>query len=236
MGSWLRLLLLLLMSLAGNVFAADDAALNSDEIETLSSDQVKGSSAPLTLLSQFKPLTIASGTFVQNKYFTVLKNPVVSSGELYLDQALGFVWHTSKPIASTMILKDDGLFSIDHRQQQKQINNATPIATVLMSALSGDLAALESQFSLAATSIKKVSSTKEALTKASFTKTASSSQTCIELTPKDATIANVMRVIELCGKDTVDHLVLFETSGNRTEIAINLTAVDELPKAIREQL
>jgi len=229
MGSWLRLLLL--MSLAGNVFAADDAALNSDEIETLSSEQVKGSSAPLTLLSQFKPLTIASGTFVQNKYFTVLKNPVVSSGELYLDQALGFVWHTSKPIASTMILKEEGLFSIDHRQQQKQINNATPIATVLMSALSGDLAALESQFSLAVSSSRK-----KAITKVSSTKASSSNQTCIELTPKDATIAKVMRVIELCGKDTVDHLVLFETSGNRTEIAINLTAVDELPKAIREQL
>lgn len=217
MGSWLRLLLL--MSLAGNVFAAD---LNSDEIEALSSD----SATPLALLSQFKPLTIASGTFVQNKYFTVLKNPITSTGELYLDQALGFVWHTSKPIASTMILKDEGLFSIDHRQQQKQINNATPIATVLMSALSGDLAALESQFSLAATS----------LTKASFTKTAFSGQTCIELTPKDATIAKVMRVIELCGKDTVEHLVLFETSGNRTEIELSLTAVDELPKAIREQL
>ena len=222
MGSWLRLLLL--MSLAGNVFAAD---LNSDEIEALSSD----SATPLALLSQFKPLTIASGSFVQNKYFTVLKNPITSTGELYLDQALGFVWHTSKPIASTMILKDDGLFSIDHRQQQKQINNATPIATVLMSALSGDLAALESQFSLAATSLTKASSTK-----ASLTKTASSNQTCIELTPKDATIAKVMRVIELCGKDTVEHLVLFETSGNRTEIELSLTAVDELPKAIREQL
>ena len=212
MGSWLRLLLF--MSLAGNVFAAD---LNADEIEALSSD----SATPLALLSQFKPLTIASGTFVQNKYFTILKNPITTTGELYLDQALGFVWHTSKPIASTMILKDDGLFSIDHRQQQKQINNATPIATVLMSALSGDLAALESQFSLAVTSL---------------TNTASANQTCIELTPKDAMIANVMRVIELCGKDTVEHLVLFETSGNRTEIAINLTAVDELPKAIREQL
>ena len=229
MGSWLRLLLL--MSLAGNVFAADlnsdeIVALSSDKIEDLSSGQIKGSSAssmssrstkaPLALLSQFKPLTIASGTFVQNKYFTVLKNPVISSGELFLDQALGFVWHTSKPIASTMILKDEGLFSINHRQQQKQINNATPIATVLMSALSGDLAALESQFSLAAT--------------------ASSNQTCVELTPKDVTIAKVMRVIELCGKDTVEHLVLFETSGNRTEIELSLTAVDELPKAIREQL
>ena len=229
MGSWLRLLLLLLMSLAGNVFAAD---LNSDEIEALSSD----SATPLALLSQFKPLTIASGTFVQNKYFTILKNPITSTGELYLDQALGFVWHTSKPIASTMILKDEGLFSIDHRQQQKQINNATPIATVLMSALSGDLAALESQFSLAPVSLTKVSSTKGSSTKSLLTKTASSGQTCIELTPKDATIAKVMRVIELCGNDTVEHLVLFETSGNRTEIAINLTAVDELPKAIREQL
>ena len=217
MGSWLRLLLL--MSLAGNVFSAD---LNADEIEALSSD----SATPLALLSQFKLLTIARGTFVQNKYFTILKNPITSTGELYLEQALGFVWHTSKPIASTMILKDDGLFSIDHRQQQKQINNATPIATVLMSALSGDLAALESQFSLAVTS----------LTKAPLTNTASANQTCIELTPKDATIAKVMRVIELCGKDTVEHLVLFETSGNRTEIELSLTAVDELPKAIREQL
>ena len=199
MGSWLRLLLL--MSLASNVFAADG---------------VNDSSEPLALLSQFKPLTVASGTIVQNKYFTVLKNPVTSTGELYLDQNLGFVWHTSKPIASTLLLKEDGLYSVDHRQQQKKINNATPIATVLMSALSGDVTALASEFTLA--------------------ENVTANKTCIELTPKDVTIAKVMRVIELCGNDTVDHLVLFETSGNRTEIDINLTAVDELPKAIREQL
>ncbi|MFT7680941.1 MAG: outer membrane lipoprotein-sorting protein [Moritella dasanensis] len=210
MGRWKRdyLRLLLLMSLAGNVFAGDD-------VSVANSGQMPTSKAPLDLLAQFKPLTIASGTFVQNKYFTVLKNPVTSTGELYLDQALGFVWHTSKPISSTMILKDDGLFAIDHRQQQKKINNATPIATVLMSALSGDLTALESQFSLTASS---------------------TSPTCIELTPKDDTIAKVMRVIKLCGGDTVEHLVLFETSGNRTEIELNLSAVAELPKAIREQL
>ncbi len=215
--SWLRLLLL--MSLAGNVFAGDD-------VSTANSGQIPQPAAPQDLLAQFKPLTIASGTFVQNKYFTVLNNPVTSTGELYLDQALGFVWHTSKPIASTMILKDDGLFAIDHRQQQTKINNATPIATVLMGALSGDLTALESQFSLAASLSKNVSSTKMA----------STSQTCIELTPKDDTIAKVMRVIKLCGGDTVEHLVLFETSGNRTEIELSLTAVAELPKAIREQL
>jgi outer membrane lipoprotein-sorting protein len=218
MGSWVNngmgrwksgcLRLLLLMSLAGNVFAGDD-------VSVANSGQMPTSTAPLDLFAQFKPLTIASGTFVQNKYFTVLKNPVTSTGELYLDQALGFVWHTSKPIASTMILKDDGLFAIDHRQQQTRINNATPIATVLMSALSGDLTALESQFSLTASS---------------------TSPTCIELTPKDDTIAKVMRVIKLCGGDTVEHLVLFETSGNRTEIELNLSAVAELPKAIREQL
>ena len=74
MGSWLRLLLL--MSLAGNVFAGDD-------VKGLSSDSNNGTiEAPLALLSKFKPLTIASGTFVQNKYFTVLKNPITSTGEL----------------------------------------------------------------------------------------------------------------------------------------------------------
>ncbi|MDX2319229.1 MAG: outer membrane lipoprotein carrier protein LolA [Moritella sp.] len=210
---------LLLVSLASNVFAADDVK------GLIPSSTATTSTATLDLLSQFKPLTIASGKFVQNKYFTVLKNPVISTGELYLDQSLGFVWHTSKPVVSTMLLKNDGLFSIDHRQQQTKIKNATPIAAVLMSALSGDLAALESQFSLAASS-----------TNTALTKTASTSQTCIELTPKDETIAKVMRVIELCGEDTVEHLVLFETSGNRTEIALSLTAVAELPKAIREQL
>jgi len=206
MGSWLRLLLL--MSLASNVFAAD---------------AIKDSSTPLALLSKFKPLTVASGTFVQNKYFTVLKNPVTSTGELYLDQALGFVWHTSKPIASTLLLKQDGLYSVDHRQQQKKINNATPIATVLMSALSGDVAALESEFTLVQKPPQKGLGS-------------GSENICLQLTPKDPVIAKVMRIIELCGKDTVEHLVLFETSGNRTEIAINLTEVDELPKEIREQL
>jgi len=216
MEAWL--LCLLLVSLAGNVFAADD-------VKGLSSDiaQVQDT-APLALLSQFKPLTIASGSFVQNKYFTVLKNPIVSTGELYLDQALGFVWHTSKPIASTMILKDAGLFSIDHRQQQKQINNATPIATVLMSALSGDVAALESEFTLT-----------EKTWPDSELSQGVSENVCLVLTPKDAIIAKVMRTIELCGQDTVDHLVLYEASGNRTEIAIKLTEVPELPEAIRAQ-
>jgi len=223
--------LLLLVSLAGNVFAADDIKGSS-----LSSVKSIAPVTPLALLSQFKPLTIASGTFVQNKYFTVLKNPVTSTGELYLDQSLGFVWHTSKPIASTLLLKEDGLYSIDHRQQQKKINNATPIATVLMSALSGDVTALENEFTL----VEKVLSEPElGLELESELESELSQETsgnvCLELTPKDAMIAKVMRVIELCGKETVDHLVLYETSGNRTEIDINLTEVTELPEAIRAQ-
>jgi hypothetical protein len=169
---------------------------------------------PLKDLSQFKPLPVATGTFVQNKYFTVLKNPITATGEFFFDNELGFIWQTNKPIYSALLLKQDGLYSVDHLQQVKRVKNAGSIAAVLMNAISGDLTALQSTFTLSQNNDNQ----------------------CVQLTPKDDVIAKVMRMIELCGTETVEHLVLFETSGNRTEIDVSLTAIDQLPEAMRAQL
>ncbi len=171
-------------------------------------------SPSINSLAQFNPLTVATGTFVQNKFFTVLKNPISSTGNIYFDQKLGFIWETTQPIYSAMILKQDGLYSVDHLQQVKRIKNAGSIAAILMNAISGDVATLSKEFTLSENNKNQ----------------------CVQLTPKNEVIAKVMRVIELCGSGTVEHLVLFETSGNRTEIDVTLSAINQLPEAARAQL
>lgn len=165
-------------------------------------------------LAQFKPLPVAMGSFVQHKYFTVLKNPISATGEFFFDHELGFIWQTNKPIYSALHLKQDGLYSVDHLKKVKRIKNASSIAKVLMNAISGDLTALQSEFSLSQ----------------------NIDEQCVQLSPKDDVIAKVIRLIKLCGAETVEHLVLFETSGNRTEIDVSLTAIDQLPEAARAQL
>jgi hypothetical protein len=176
------------------------------------------------ILAQFNTLTVASGHFIQRKYFTVLKHPILSKGEVYLEKDRGLVWQTNSPVFSRLLLKNNELYSDDGRNPIKKIKGGDTLAKVIMHAILGDISALKQQFTISN----------------------SNKQHCAELTPKDSQLSNVMRLIELCGSissendklssNVIEHIVLFEQSGNRTEIALKLTPQSSLPEVVRAQL
>lgn len=176
------------------------------------------------ILEQFTTLTVASGHFTQRKYFTVLKHPILSKGEVYLEKDRGLVWQTNSPVFSRLLLKNNGLYSDDGNSPIKKIKGGDTLAKVIMHAILGDISALKQQFTIAN----------------------SNKQHCAELAPKDPQLANFMRLIELCGNispdndklsnNTIEHIVLFEHLGNRTEIELKLTPQNLLPEVVRAQL
>jgi len=196
---------------AADVIAIEQAAINNNSIG-LKEVQTTG---PLEQLKQLTSLPLAKGTFEQRKYFTVLKQPIVSTGELHFDQELGLIWQTHYPISSVLRLKKSGLYMQDAVSAEREVKGAGTMTQVLMNALSGNVRALENEFSFQS----------------------STQSTCISLLPKENLLANIMQTIDLCMVDNkLSSIVLFEHSGNRTEIDINLSALNELPEAISAQL
>lgn len=192
--------------------SADASALENDDIKK---NPIESTATSLKLLKKLTSIPLAQGTFEQRKYFTILKQPIVSTGEVYLDQTLGFVWQTQHPISSVLRFKKSGLYMQDAVSPEREVKGAGTITQVLMNALSGNISALENEFSFQ-------SSTQSA---------------CISLFPQENLLENVMQTIDLCIVDNkLTSIVLFELSGNRTEIDINLLPLTKLPEAISAQL
>lgn len=176
------------------------------------------------LLSLFSSLPLAVGDFNQRKYFKVLKQPIKSSGQIYFDQQLGFLWQTRQPVFSALMLKQSGLYVDDGINPEQKVAGAAELSKVLISAISGDIAALNSGFDIVHDVVA----------------------TCLILTPKQTGLAKVVAKIKLCGSGEektssgagmkLKQLVLMEVSGNRTEIDLNLNAIEQLPGNVRAKL
>lgn len=175
-------------------------------------------------LAQFKTLSIASGTFTQRKYFKILKQPIISRGDIHLAKGLGLVWQTNTPVFSRLLLKNNELYSDDGQQPSKKIIGGDALANVLMNAMTGNMKALKAQFTL----------------------DKSAKSNCVSLIPIDKQLAKVIDTVLLCGKVTtnniqtpkrlLDQVILFEHAGNRTEIDLVLAEQNILSEAIRAQL
>jgi len=169
----------------------------------------------------------AQGQFQQRKYFKILKQPIRSSGELFLEQGLGFLWQTNKPVFDQLLLKKDGFYHFDGLNPIVKMKGADVLAQVIMKAMLGDINALSDEFLI----------------------DNESSQTCLKLTPKEQGLSSIINVIELCHQLTkkitatnnqeklkLEQIILHELSGNRTEIDVQLMPVEQLSEAIRAQL
>lgn len=169
-------------------------------------------------------MPIASGSFVQRKYFKVLKHPIKSQGELYFDVSIGLLWQTEQPIYSALLLKKSGLFTENGTGDSQELKGASAISQVLLNIMSGDSEQLAKNFTINASTIDH----------------------CLSLTPKLTQLAKIIDNVQLCHIDTpeknqqnlndINHIVLHEHSGNRTEITLQLTPMTMLPEAVRARL
>ena len=169
-------------------------------------------------------MPIASGSFVQRKYFKVLKHPIKSQGELYFDVSIGLLWQTEQPIYSALLLKKSGLFTENGTGDSQELKGASAISQVLLNIISGDSEQLAKNFTINASTIDH----------------------CLSLTPKLTQLAKIIDNVQLCHINTpeknqqnlndINHIVLHEHSGNRTEITLQLTPMTMLPEAVRARL
>ncbi|MEC4726857.1 outer membrane lipoprotein carrier protein LolA [Shewanella sp. D64] len=99
----------------------------------------------------------ASGKFTQYRQLKVLKKPLVSQGLFAFDTKQGLIWQQTQPFSSSLILKDDELIQVDssgHRQMIKASESqgagalAETMPTLLKALLSGNISALNQQFTL----------------------------------------------------------------------------------------
>jgi len=171
-----------------------------------------------------KTLPIASGSFVQRKYFKVLKHPIESQGEVYFDVNIGLLWQTEQPIYSALLLKKHGLFTENGTGASQELKGASAISQVLLNIMSGDSEKISENFIIKNSAVAH----------------------CLSLSPKLTQLAKLVKNVQLChvndqqqiesGRKDINHIILHEHSGNRTEIDVQLTPILILPEAVRARL
>jgi len=161
-------------------------------------------------------LPIASGSFVQRKYFRVLNHPIESQGVLYFDINIGLLWQTEQPLYSALLLKQHGLFTESATGVSQELKGASAISQVLLNIMSGDREKLTQNFTISNSAVEH----------------------CLSLRPILSQLAKVIDNVQLCqvNSSEINHIVLHEHNGNRTEIELQLTPLAVLPEAVRARL
>ena len=167
---------------------------------------------------------VATGNFVQRKYFKVLKHPIKSQGEIYFDVNIGLLWQTEQPIYSALLLKKSGLFTENDNGDSQEVKGASAISQVLLDIMSGDSNKLAENFIINNNIVEH----------------------CLILTPKLTQLAKIIDNVQLCHIDTpeknqqnpndINQIILHEHSGNRTEITLQLTPTLMLSETVRARL
>ena len=167
---------------------------------------------------------VATGNFVQRKYFKVLKHPIKSQGKIYFDVNIGLLWQTEQPIYSALLLKKSGLFTENDNGDSQEVKGASAISQVLLDIMSGDSNKLAENFIIKNNIAER----------------------CLILTPKLTQLAKIIDNVQLCHIDTpeknqqnpndINQIILHEHSGNRTEITLQLTPTLMLSETVRARL
>ena len=148
-----------------------------------------------------RPNTV--GDFIQTKLLQTNGRKLKSSGK-YIICNQGILWRTEKPVPSSLILTKETMAQISANGNKSVMNGKdnqifSNISETLSSVFSGDVAALKKNFNC------------------DFSNEADGSW-AVSLTPKDSTIASVMKTLVLSGRTkpetAMTSLVMTEASGN----------------------
>ena len=144
-----------------------------------------------------------TGDFTQIKTLLTNGRKLKSSGK-YIICPQGILWRTEKPVPSSLILTEEAMVQISANGNKSVMNGKdnqifANISETLSSVFSGDAAALKKNFYCDFSSEKN-------------------GDWKILLTPKDSTIAGVMKSLELSGQmdkeASMKELLMYEASGN----------------------
>lgn len=160
---------------------------------------------------------VISGRFEQVRELAGFPKPVASRGHFIVARERGVVWQTEAPFASSVRLTRNEILqkagdTVTMRMSADKEPAVRAINGVMFSLLAGDLAQLEQRFSIAG----KVDGTHWSL----------------QLTPRDASLAQVMTRIDLSGQRFVESVDMLDANGDRTRIRLlDSAAASALGKA-----
>lgn len=144
-----------------------------------------------------------TGDFIQTKTLQTNGRKLKSTGKYIICQE-GILWRTEKPVPSSLILTKTAMIQISANGNKSVMNGADNqifenISETLSSVFSGDVAALRKNFNCEFAA-------------------QNGGEWTLTLTPKDSTIASVMKTLELSGvtepQTAMTKLVMAEASGN----------------------
>ena len=177
----------------------------------IASDKTQNSRAVLkTISEQVQVSDHAEGRFEQRKFLHILPQPLLSSGNFYLNQESGLVWQITEPLSSRIVFNHSGIHQSNNGQQPAwEVGNDQPVVSMIgqlmKAAISFDWELLESYFFIEGRVDKSSDEQRWELT----------------LTPKEDYLLKTINRIELKGEQRLKELVLFEASNDRTEITFN---------------
>lgn len=160
---------------------------------------------------------VTTGDFIQIKTINANGRQLKSSGN-FIISPYGIMWKTLKPFPSSLVVTESAMIQTAANGKQSVMNGADNqifqnIASTLRSVFAGDSAELNKHFT--------VEFADESLAGAGELVAGGEPTWTIILTPKDATIASVMKSLVLSGTGgaktaiTLQSLELLETSNNK---------------------
>ncbi|CAH1578321.1 MULTISPECIES: LolA family protein [Vibrio] len=157
-----------------------------------------------SLQQQLSQNEIVRGDFKQSRHLEMFNQPLTSTGKFTLSKSHGLLWQQQVPFAVNLVLTQNKLRQTFGDQVSKIITaQENPMAFyfshVFLSVFHGDTAALKAQFTLNFSAQEN-------------------GKWQLALTPKQAPLNAVFKVITLSGEQHIDQLMLEELRGDKTEI------------------
>lgn len=155
-----------------------------------------------TVISASEQPLDKAGKFSQEKYFAGFSKPFISSGVFVLEQEQ-LKWQVTKPITSTLLIKNGQVYVEDSQGDAVIQPGAAPFVNLLQAIITNDLSALEQQFTIAN----------------------DTQAGCSLLLPKDQLLSQLFVSFQLCALDgNVQQVRLNEHNNNYTIIHFEYTA------------
>lgn len=147
-----------------------------------------------------KPESV-QGEFIQQRFLKNLQKPIMTSGEFVLRKNAGLLWQMKKPFASEVRVRQDGIMQWNGSEwvANAKVGQSQQIS-LFLGLLSGDVAALQSQFD--------------------FTLSGNAETWQLTLTPTSLLMKQIFSQIELKGDNMVKSIELHEKQGDRTLIQL----------------
>ncbi len=153
------------------------------------------------------------GSFTQQRFLKSLPNPINASGEFTLIARKGLLWEMQKPFASKMRVTPNGIAQWNGSSwvESDKVGQSQQIA-LFLGLLSGDISALESQFTTTLSGTEK--------------------DWALTLTPSSVLMKQIFTQIQIKGDRLVNEIELSETQGDRTLILFSHQKVNQTLKRL----